>query len=230
MASLETLRGALLPDALMGALFDGVWIVAFCKNTPYNISLVRPDLWDSVKSDYGDPYAVAYRAGGRLMGLALTEAKLQFGAYNWANYTRERWDSAQSLFNGKERTAQWVAEQPSTEYAPAYCAAYSAGTKTAFAAGKWWLPSLGELLPVAENAAKINYALNIIGATPLSGNNFPTLNTYWTSNLYVSNGIGAAAYLTSINMYFMRIDGSSNMGYQYARAVCEIVPPRPDSL
>ena len=43
-------------------------------------------------------------------------------------------------------------------------------------AGKWWLPSLGEMFMIYANMTKINYALSLItGATQL------VEDWYWTS-------------------------------------------------
>ena len=60
-------------------------------------------------------------------------------------------------------------------------------------AGKWWLPSMGEMVMILANFDKINYALSkISGATLLQA------NWYWTStqnsannawNLYLFDGL-----------------------------------------
>ena len=43
-------------------------------------------------------------------------------------------------------------------------------------AGKWWLPSLGEMMMIYANMTKVNYALSLIsGATQL------VEDAYWTS-------------------------------------------------
>ena len=60
-------------------------------------------------------------------------------------------------------------------------------------AGRWWLPSLGELFCIYANMRKINYALSLIeGATPLAE------TWYWSSTEYSAT---YAWFLTLDNGY-----------------------------
>lgn len=57
-------------------------------------------------------------------------------------------------------------------------------------AGKWWLPSLGEMFMIYANMAKINYALSLItGATQL------VEDWYWTSTEF------SATYAWFLGLY-----------------------------
>lgn len=88
-------------------------------------------------------------------------------------------------FSGKTRTAAIMAkgvelfgeeEENWTQYAPAWCNAYSrtydkgddAHTMIGIGAGKWWLPSIAELMMIWKRKYAINVCLSVIsGASPL---------------------------------------------------------------
>ena len=83
-------------------------------------------------------------------------------------------------WNGKANTAAQIthSEASGEGYAPGFCHAYSRvnANGNGMTAGKWWLPSLGEMMMIYANMTKINYALSLInGATQL------VENWYWTS-------------------------------------------------
>ena len=69
-------------------------------------------------------------------------------------------------------------------------------------AGKWWLPSLGEMMMIYANMTKVNYALSLInGADQLQE------NWYWTSTEYSATG---AWGLRLSNGYVNSITKASN--------------------
>lgn len=88
-------------------------------------------------------------------------------------------------FSGKTRTAAIMAkgvelfgenEEEWTQFAPAWCNAYdrsydkgdNAHTMVGIVAGKWWLPSIAELLTIWKHKYAINLCLSVIsGASPL---------------------------------------------------------------
>ena len=87
-------------------------------------------------------------------------------------------------WNGKANTAATIkaskanAITNTAQYAPGYCNLYSRANANGkgLTAGKWWLPSLGEMFMIYANMTKINYALSLItGATQL------VEDWYWTS-------------------------------------------------
>ena len=91
--------------------------------------------------------------------------------------------TAMNDWNGKTNTAAQIthAECSSNAYAPGFCHQYSRvnANGKGLTAGKWWLPSLGEMMMIYANMTKINYALSLIsGATPLQE------IAYWTSTEY----------------------------------------------
>ena len=99
-------------------------------------------------------------------------------------------------YSGKTRTAAIMAkgvelfgeeEETWTQYAPAWCNAYSrvydkgddAHTMIGIGAGKWWLPSIAELLTIWKHKYAINLCLSVIsGASQLSE------SWYWSSTEY----------------------------------------------
>lgn len=87
-------------------------------------------------------------------------------------------------FTGKANTGAIIKASSTTNitnteaYAPGFCNKYSRANANGkgLLAGKWWLPSLGELAMIWANFDKINYALSKInGATQLQK------TWYWSS-------------------------------------------------
>lgn len=90
-------------------------------------------------------------------------------------------------FNGRQHTDAAIRASSDSHvtntaaYAPGYCGLYSRANSNGegLTAGYWWLPSVGELLMMYANKAKINYALSLIkGAQQLD------TNWYWSSTEY----------------------------------------------
>jgi len=87
-------------------------------------------------------------------------------------------------WNGKANTASIISKSTSaavtntSAYAPGFCNLYSRvnANGRGLTAGKWWLPSVGEMMMIYANMTKINYCISLItGATQLLE------NWYWTS-------------------------------------------------
>ena len=99
---------------------------------------------------------------------------------------------------GKANTTAQIthAEASGAGYAPGFCANYSRvnANNQGLTAGKWWLPSLGEMMMIYANMTKINYALSLInGADQLQE------NWYWTSTEYSAT----YAWYLSLNSGFV---------------------------
>lgn len=106
-------------------------------------------------------------------------------------------------FNGRQHTDAAIKASSNShvtntaDYAPGYCRLYSRANSNGkgLTAGYWWLPSVGELLMMYANKAKINYALSLIkGAQQLD------TSWYWSS----TEGSPASAWY----LYF----GDGNLG------------------
>ena len=97
-------------------------------------------------------------------------------------------------WTGKASTAAQIThtECSGASYAPGFCAQYSRvnANGKGLTAGRWWLPSLGELMMIYANMRKINYALSLIeGATQLAE------TWYWSSTEY------SATYAWYLSLY-----------------------------
>lgn len=105
---------------------------------------------------------------------------------------------AMADFDGKSKT-QAIISSPALGgdnegFAPKYCSTYSRvnANGQGLSAGKWWLPSVGELMLILGNREKINKCLSVInGATQLNA------GVHWSSTessvpnawaLYLGNG------------------------------------------
>lgn len=147
-------------------------------------------------SNVDNPIGVAVIDGGRRLLIAMD----QLVNKNWGSasgsggaVTTTSKDTADQDFDGKENTSKIMSsstyKNDSTDYAVSYCHSYVKGNH---GAGKWWLPSLGELGIIFKYFEPINNALAKIGGTPLDR------AIYWSStehsassawNLPMGNGV-----------------------------------------
>ncbi|MCD8310259.1 MAG: hypothetical protein LUB83_03470, partial [Prevotellaceae bacterium] len=183
------LLASMLGDRSINQMNDGVFVVT--SNTTNNtLFMLSPDRWSSY-SGYG-AIGIAIVEGGKNLVISIDEPSTM----NWnsvtgvCNKSVTNMKSVMTSFTGEDDTAAIVAsstyEQDNPEnYAPGYCHTYSKYSNYGYglAAGKWWLPSIGELMMIYSNFEKINYALTVVGGTTLSRAN------YWSSvegnDLYV---------------------------------------------
>lgn len=199
---LANLQTAILGGVSTNAIEDGIFIMYHDKgnNYPY---MAKPHKWPSLQTSGQIADGVVIVEGGRLLVVAPTQADSLLwssAAANGGGVTTTDRVTAYSDMAGKANTAAQIshAECQGASYAPGYCAAYSRANANGYGltAGKWWLPSLGEMFMIYANMTKINYALSLIdGATLL------VENWYWTSTessalsawyLYLGSG-----YMTS---------------------------------
>lgn len=179
---------------------DGVFIMYHRKSDNYPL-MVKPDKWPSLQSNGEIADGVAVVEGGKILIVAPTEASTTL---NWSSAavsgggttTGDR-VTAMNDWAGKANTESQIthAECSSASYASGFCAAYSRvnANGKGLTAGRWWLPSLGEMMMIYANMTKINYALSLIsGATQL------VETAYWTSTEF---GATHAWYLYLINGY-----------------------------
>lgn len=181
--SLANLKAALMGGLNLNALEDGVFIMTHRKSGDYPI-MHKPHKWTAQQNAGEVADGVVVVEGGHVLVVAPTEstAKLHWGSANVAGggATTTNRETAYSDFAGKANTASQIthAEMSGEGYAPGFCHAYSRvnANGKGLTAGKWWLPSLGEMMMIYANMTKINYALSLIeGATQLME------DAYWTS-------------------------------------------------
>ena len=137
--------------------------------------MVNPDKWPNYQSSGEIAEGVVVVEGGKILVVSPTETALKWSsaAVSGGGVTTSDRVTAMNDWAGKANTASQIkhTECSSASYAPGFCAAYSRvnAKGQGLTAGRWWLPSLGELFCIYANMRKINYALSLIeGATQLS--------------------------------------------------------------
>ena len=182
--SLANLKAALLAGINLNSINDGVFIM-FHRNSDDYPLMVKPDKWASYQSSGEIAEGVVVVEGGKILVVAPTETSLYWSSAAVSGGGKTTSDRLTALddWTGKASTAAQIthAECSSASYAPGYCAQYSRvnANGKGLTAGRWWLPSLGELMMIYANMRKINYALSLIeGATQLDE------TWYWSSTEY----------------------------------------------
>lgn len=182
--SLANLKSALLAGMDLNAMNDGVFIMLHRNSDDYPLA-VKPHKWASYQSSGEIAEGVLVVEGGKMLVVAPTEATLTWSSAAVSAGGKTTTDRLTALddWAGKTSTAEQVkhSECNTTSYAPGFCHAYSRANANGkgLTAGRWWLPSLGELMMIYANMRKINYALSLInGATQLAE------TAYWSSTEY----------------------------------------------
>ena len=179
--SRANLKAALLEGINLNSINDGVFVMFHRKSDDYPL-MVKPDKWPSYQSSGEIAEGVVVVEGGKILVVAPTETSLYWSSAAVSGGGKTTTDRLTALddWTGKASTAAQIthAECSSASYAPGYCAQYSRTNANGkgLTAGRWWLPSLGELMMIYANMRKINYALSLIeGATQLAE------TWYWSS-------------------------------------------------
>ena len=172
--TLANLKSALLGGLNLNAMNDGVFIMFHRKSDDYPLA-VKPDKWASYQNSGEIAEGVMVVEGGKILVVAPTEATLYWSsaAVSAGGKTTTDRETALNDWTGKTSTAAQIThnECKTESYAPGFCASYERvnANGQGLTAGKWWLPSLGELMMIYANMRKINYALSLInGATQLA--------------------------------------------------------------
>lgn len=169
-------------------MLDGVFIMFHRKSDNYPL-MVKPRKWASYQNSGEIADGVVVVEGGKVLVVAPTEADSagllwsSAAVSGGATTTSDR-VTAMNDWNGKANTASIISKSTSSAvtntsaYVPGFCNLYSRvnANGSGLTAGKWWLPSLGEMMMIYANMSKINYCLSLInGATRLAE------TWYWTS-------------------------------------------------
>ncbi len=178
------LAAELMPvDMLYKKLDDGVFIMYHRASDGYPLA-VKPGKWPDVQASGETAAGVVIVEGGKLLVVAPTEASgLRWSSANVAGGGTAVNDIPTALgdWDGKANTAAQIthSECNTVNDAPGFCNLYSHG---GHAAGKWWLPSLGEMAMVYANITKLNNALSLIsGATQIPAG-WHWCSTEWTGD------------------------------------------------
>lgn len=182
--TLANLKASLLGGLNLNAMNDGVLIMFHRRSDDYPLA-VKPDKWASYQNSGEIAEGVMVVEGGKILVVAPTEATLFWSsaAVSAGGKTTTDRETALNDWTGKTSTAAQIThnECKTESYAPGFCASYERvnANGQGLTAGKWWLPSLGELMMIYANMRKINYALSLInGATQLAE------TWYWSSTEY----------------------------------------------
>lgn len=193
LASGKRIQKAALSDAILGninmnLIMDNVFIMYHRKSDDFPL-MVKPHKWTSLQNSGEIADGVVVVEGGKVLVVAPTEADSagilwsSAAVSGGATTTTDR-VTAMNDWNGKANTASIISKSTTAAvtntaaYAPGFCNLYSRANANGkgLLAGKWWLPSMGEMMMIYANMTKINYCLSLItGATPLLE------NWYWTS-------------------------------------------------
>lgn len=182
--TLANLKASLLGGLNLNAMNDGVFIMFHRKSDNFPLA-VKPDKWTSYQNSGEIAEGVMVVEGGKILVVAPTEATLYWSsaAVSAGGTTTTNRLTALDDWTGKTSTAAQIthSECNTESYAPGFCASYERvnANGKGLTAGRWWLPSLGELMMIYANMRKINYALSLInGATQLAE------TAYWSSTEY----------------------------------------------
>lgn len=217
-ASKATMEDAIRTD--IGQLYDGVFIMFHRKSDDYPLA-VRVGSWASYQTSGEIAEGVLLVEGGRYLVIAPTEAS----SVKWSSKPVSSSDTSGSVqisgvtttgdritalndFAGRANTTAIINGSTSSnvtnteDYAAGFCNRYSRtnANGNGLTAGRWWLPSMGEMAMIWANFDKINYALSkISGASQLQS------NWYWCSTQLSADG----AWLLSLS------DGNVNGSYKF---------------
>ena len=182
--SLANLKAALLDGIDLDAINDGIFIMYHRKSDDYPVA-VKPHEWTSLQNSGEIADGVLVVEGGRMLVVAPTESTLFWSsaAVSAGGKTTTNRLTALDDWEGEDSTAAQVthSECSGASYAPGFCHAYSRANANGkgLTAGRWWLPSIGQLMMIYANMRKINHALSLInGATQL------VETWYWSSTEY----------------------------------------------
>ena len=168
---------------IVDTLSEGVFIM-FHRNSDNFPLMVKPYKWVTYQNSGEIAEGVVVVEGGRILVVAPTESEQPLlwssAAVSGGGKTTTDRLVAFDDWSGKANTAAQIThvECSGAAYAPGFCAQYSRvnANGRGLTAGRWWLPSEGELMMIYANMRKINYALSLInGATQL------VETWYWSS-------------------------------------------------
>lgn len=182
------LKAALMGGLDLDCMMDNVFIMYHNRYENYPL-MVKPDKWMALQSSGEIADGVVVVEGGKALVVAPTDTggagiAWSSAAVNGGAVTTDDRVAVMADWNGKANTASIIAKSAASAvtntgaYAPGFCNLYSRTNANGkgLTAGKWWLPSAGEMMMIYAHMVKINYCLGLIsGASQL-------LETrYWTS-------------------------------------------------
>lgn len=183
---MEQIKSGVIGDADIDSISDGIFILYHDASGDYP-RFVKPFKWPSLQSGGEVASGIMIIEGGKALVVSPTEATGLYwssAAISGGGVTTSDITTAIMDWQGKANTASQVAASTpeaitnTASYAPGFCNLYTRpnGNGNGLTAGKWWLPSAGELSMIYANMLKINYAGSFIaGFEPL------VEAAYWSS-------------------------------------------------
>ena len=199
LIDLANLKTAVMGGLSTNIILDGVFIMYHRKSDDYPL-MVKPHQWPSLQTSGEIADGVVVVEGGHVLVVAPTQITANWSSATVSGGGTTTTDrvTAMNDWNGKANTASAISKSTdaaitnTAAYAPGYCHLYSRvnANGKGLTAGKWWLPSVAEMMMIYANMYKINYCMSLItGATPLIE------NAYWTS----TEGSAAAAWYLALS-------------------------------
>jgi len=186
--SVPNLRTSLLQGIALEAMTDGVFIMCHRKSDNLPV-MYKPEFWPAQQTAGEIADGVVVVEGGRLLVVAPTESPTKLfwssAAISGGGFTTTDRVAAYNDWTGKTSTAAQIAASTAgaitntASYAPGFCNLYSRTNANGqgLTAGKWWQPSIGELIMMFANFNKINHALSLI-----TGAELLVRDAYWSSS------------------------------------------------
>ncbi|WP_291529244.1 hypothetical protein [Bacteroides sp. UBA939] len=151
---------------------DGIRIM-YHRKSDNLMFMAKPHKWAALQANGEVADGVVIIEGGKVLVVAPNEASTMLiwssAAISGGGITTADYSIVINDWEGKANTDAQIAASISgaitntASYAPGFCNLYA---NAALTAGKWWLPSMGELMMIYANLTRINYALSLIaGAT-----------------------------------------------------------------
>ena len=153
--SLANLKAALMGGLDLNALEDGIFVMFHRKSDDFPL-MVKPHKWTSLQASGEIAEGVVVVEGGHVLVVAPTESPTRLtwssASVSGGGTTTTDRVTAMNDWNGKANTDAQIthSEASGTGYAPGFCHAYSRvnANGNGMTAGKWWLPSLGEVMMI----------------------------------------------------------------------------------
>ncbi len=200
-------EGVMKNSNLAKDMYSNVFIMYHRKSDDFPL-MVEPFKWKALEASGEVADGVVIVEGGKILVVAPTQAPTTLlwssAAITGGGFVTGDRETAMYDWAGKTNTTSQIAASTeaaitnTAEYAPGFCNLYSRvnANGKGLTAGKWWLPSEGQLMMIYANKRKINYALSLIaGATQI------TESWYWSSTEY-----------SATNAWYLRMSD----GFMYA--------------
>jgi len=151
---------------------------------------------DQAASYKNQAVGVAIFEGGHLIVVAKDEAAKQWATSNVSggNAVKER-EAAFADFAGRSNTDTIVttlgANAPAAQYCRGYYPSNVEQGDANFGAGRWWIPSAGELFTIWSHLLEVNRAMAAISGTALDRGTW-----YWSSSEYSATLAWGVSFIT----------------------------------